>query len=130
MDELKQHQMLIITVRLLDPNGKLTTITTSAIAQQDFENAINSFETRAARFDQTVEGVEVKLTADPFEDQRAFAECWSAIRDNRDIPFSKKFAELAKQFRTTTMTLFETHRLKDVLRARAYEIKQKIQDRQ
>lgn len=126
MDDLKQYQMMIITVRLLDSNDKMTTITTSAIAQKDFENAINSFETRGKRFDQTLEGVEVKLTADPFEDQRAFAECWSRIRDNRDLPFGKKFGELAKEFRTTTMTLFETPRLKDILRARAFEIKQKI----
>ena len=126
MDELKQHQMLIVTVRLLDSNDKLTTITTSAIAQKDFENAVNSFEARSKEHDQELCGVEVKLTADPFDDQRAFADCWNSIKDNRSIPFGKKFGELAKEFRTTTMTLFETPRLKTILRARAFEIKQKI----
>jgi hypothetical protein len=119
-------QMVILTVRMLDDDDKLTTVTTSAIPQSSLDAGINSFVRSGAKRGQTVEGVECKLAFDPTTDQQEFAEAWNAIKDDRSIPYSLKFKTLALTYRTTTTKLYETQRLSEVLRRRTYEIKQKI----
>ena len=119
-------QMIILTVRMLDDDDKLTTVTTSAIPQSSLDVGINSFVSSGAKRGQTVEGVECKMAFDPMTDQLEFAEAWNAIKDDRSIPYSLKFKTLALSYRTTTTKLYQTQRLSEVLRKRSYEIKQKL----
>jgi hypothetical protein len=122
------EQILILTVRLLDENNRLTTITTSALPQSTLDEAINSFVISGEKRGQTLEGVECKLTFDPLADQTDFAETWNAIREDRSIPFSQKFGDLGLKYPTKTTHLYTTQRLKDFFHQRSHEMRQRNKD--
>lgn len=115
--------MLIVTVRLVDQNNLVRTISTVAIPESGFEKVIDSFERRSQTFGQSLEGVEVRRTTDPHEDQQLFASYWNALKEDRTVPYSQKFSTLMLHYRTSNRVLLHTDRLKSILRERHTQLR-------
>ena len=97
----------------------ISTSTFHAIPISRLERTIDSFEASEALKNRSIEFVEIRKTRNEDEDQRAFAEEWNRIRDDRGIQFTQKFHSLYQSYQCETVRLMQTERVRNAMREQA-----------